>query len=138
MDFGLGNVHVYNLMLTWHAPKYNDYIGTPMEAAARAELDAANGVADLFTEAIGRATEPVGPIDEARTRFLLVHSWSQLHGYVSGVNSHLLDYMTDDPARLKTRMQAQIITNLQREILTLRETTVGGNHENAESHYQKE
>ncbi|MBI9085129.1 MAG: TetR/AcrR family transcriptional regulator [Desulfobacterales bacterium] len=125
MDFGLDNVHFYNLMFTWHAPKYNDYIGTPMEATARAELDAALRVADLFTEAIGRAAEPVCRIDDAQARFLLVHSWSQLHGYVAGVNNHLLDYMTDNPALLKTRMQAQIVTNLQREFLFLKDRCSG-------------
>ena len=121
LNFGLDHVHLYNLMFTWHAPKYNDYIGTPMEAAARAELDAALRVADLFTEAIGRAAEPVCRIDDDQKRFLLVHSWSQLHGYVAGVNSHLLDYMTDDPALLKDRIQAQVVTDLQREFLSLKD-----------------
>jgi AcrR family transcriptional regulator len=119
MDFGFDNVHLYNLMFIWHVPKYNDYIGTPMEAAARAELDVALRVADMFTDAICRAAIPICRLDDAHARFLLVHSWSQLHGYVAGVNSHLLDYMADDPACLKHRIQEQIVTNLEREFKSI-------------------
>lgn len=115
MEFGLTNVHLYNLMFTWHVPKYNDYIGTPMEDAARAELDVALRVAGLFTEAIQWAARAICRLDEPQARFLLVHSWSQLHGYVAGVNNHLLDYIDPNPALLKRRMQEQILTNLLRE-----------------------
>ena len=126
LSFGLDQANVYNLMFTWHVPKYNDYIGTPMEAAARAELDVALRVADLFTDAIRQAAAPVCRLDGAHARFLLVHSWSQLHGYVAGVNNHLLDYMSDDPVLLKHRMQEQIVTNLNREFQSIGEPYPGG------------
>ncbi|WP_051327260.1 TetR family transcriptional regulator [Desulfatibacillum aliphaticivorans] len=38
LDFGLEDSHFYNLMFTWHVPKFQDYFGTPMEAAASHEL----------------------------------------------------------------------------------------------------
>ncbi len=47
VDFGLANPHLYNLMFTWHVPKYNDYVGTSMEKAAYRELKAALKCADL-------------------------------------------------------------------------------------------
>ena len=119
MEFAFDNVNLYNLMFTWHVPKYNDYVGTPMEASARAELDIALRVVDLFTEAIknvaGHGVEQTQP---DRLRLLLVHAWAQLHGYVAGVNNHLLDYLTPAPEELKGRVLDQIVLNLKREIDT--------------------
>ena len=119
MEFAFGNVNLYNLMFTWHVPKYNDYINTPMEASAKAELDIALRVVDLFTEAIkDLAGSTVAKPDPARLRLLLVHAWAQLHGYVAGVNNHLLDYLAPSPVELKGQVLDQIIVNLRREIDT--------------------
>jgi len=37
--------------------------------------------------------------------------WSQMHGYISGVNNTLLDYMHETPLVLKKRAIARLVAN---------------------------
>ena len=48
LTFGLEQSHIYNLMFTWHVPKFKDYVGTPMEPAAKIELETALRVSEIF------------------------------------------------------------------------------------------
>jgi len=103
LDFGLEKANIYNLMFTWHVPKFKDYVGTPMEPAARTELETALTVSDIFIRAIMAAS---GDNDMAKTsaRFHMISMWSQMHGFIAGINNTLLDYMHEDPLALKEQM----------------------------------
>jgi len=103
MDFGLKKSNFYNLMFTWHVPKYNDYIGTPMEHAARNELMTALKVTDFSLDIIKECAGGEHHITDEDARFYLLYVWSLLHGYISGINNTLLDYMHETPLAIKNR-----------------------------------
>ena len=102
-DFGLDQANFYNLMYSWHVPKYNDYVGTPMQQVADLQLEAAMKVPAAFFETIrAYAKERGRAIGEADAWFLLIHYWSQLHGFVAGCNNTILSYIHPVPFRSKT------------------------------------
>ncbi|HPC47617.1 MAG TPA: TetR/AcrR family transcriptional regulator [Deltaproteobacteria bacterium] len=104
VDFGLENAHFYNLMFTWHVPKYKDYLGTPVEGVAAVELETALDVARLVTKAIRECAGPGGRISDRDAGLLLVSFWSTLHGYIAGINNTLLSYMHENPLALRNTM----------------------------------
>ncbi|MFZ5570697.1 MAG: TetR/AcrR family transcriptional regulator [Thermodesulfobacteriota bacterium] len=105
MDFGLGNANFYNLMFTWHVPKYNDYIGTAQEEVAHRELVTALQVTNLALAMIKECAAAAGrPLAEEDARFYLVQNWSTVHGYIAGVNNELIHYMHESPLSVRDRM----------------------------------
>jgi len=116
MAFGLENANLYNLMFTWHVPKYNDYIGTPMEHAAHTELVAAMKVSDLFVSAIRDASGPENPLGDEDARFHMILLWSSLHGYITGMNNTLLDYMHEAPGELSDKILDTLMQNFEASI----------------------
>ncbi|HVN72027.1 MAG TPA: TetR/AcrR family transcriptional regulator [Desulfomonilia bacterium] len=116
VDFGLNHINFYNLMFTWHVPKYNDYLGTTMESTAKIELDTALKVADLSIKAIKECAGEDHTLPEEDARFLLVYLWSTLHGYIAGLNNTLLNYMHDRPASVKEEILDLIHYTFVREL----------------------
>ncbi len=112
LEFGLKKVHFYNLMFTWHVPKYQDYIGTPMEKAAYNELVVAQKVINLFVQAVKELAEPEVSLTDKEARFYIVYFWSLVHGYIAGNNNHLLDYIYPHPERLKDRILELLFKNI--------------------------
>ena len=121
VNFGLEHANIYNLMFTWHVPKYNDYVGTPMEQAATAELTTALKCRDFFLRCISACLGEDVTAKEEAIGNELVQIWSYMHGYVAGINNSLLDYMHDDPVSLKNLTIDRIITGAQRDLTTLKE-----------------
>ncbi|MCG8635593.1 MAG: TetR/AcrR family transcriptional regulator [Desulfobacterales bacterium] len=113
VNFGFERANMYNLMFTWHVPKYNDYVGTPMEEVARQELAMALKCADFFMESVRACIRDDSGVGEEDLRFELVQAWSQMHGYIAGINNALLDYMHEDPLSLKERMISRICRNIR-------------------------
>ncbi|MFP4040361.1 MAG: TetR/AcrR family transcriptional regulator [Desulfosudaceae bacterium] len=101
LAFGLEQANFYNLMFTWHVPKYQDYVGTPMEAAARHELEESQKVYLFVIDAAREFAETVGHVPEERLRGDIIFFWSTLHGYIAGVNNSLLGYMHEAPLSLR-------------------------------------
>jgi len=116
VTFGLDNPHIYNLMFTWHVPKYNDYVGTPMEKAAYRELTAALKCSDLFMGLIDAFLEKKPGATEDVLRFEMIQIWSQMHGYVSGINNTLLDYMHETPLALQERIIERLVANTEQAL----------------------
>jgi len=115
LNFGLEQANIYNLMFTWHVPKFKDYVGTPMEPTAQFELETALKVSDIFMQAIKLAAgDRIISDDEAR--FHMIRMWSQMHGYIAGINNTLLDYMHDNPLSLKERLLDQVVESFQTQI----------------------
>jgi AcrR family transcriptional regulator len=121
IDFGIEHANIYNLMFTLHVPKFNDYMDTPMEQAAQVELDTALKCADFFMDRINACLGDGVAVKESDTRCELIRIWSQMHGYVAGINNTLLDYMHDHPIDLKSQMIDRIISTSQRELTALRQ-----------------
>jgi hypothetical protein len=116
VTFGLDNPHIYNLMFTWHVPKYNDYVGTSMEKAAYRELTAALKCSDLFMGVIDACLGKKSGAAEDVLRFEMIQIWSQMHGYVSGVNNTLLDYMHETPLALQERIIERLVANTEQAL----------------------
>jgi AcrR family transcriptional regulator len=117
MDFALEHVNLYNLMFVWHVPKYDDYVGTAMEAVALDELEVALDNQRLLASTI---VDCVGhPLDEDDLRFAAIRIWSQMHGYVAGVNNTLVGYMHPDPGRIHDRMVRSVQSAARAEVLRL-------------------
>ncbi len=115
VDFGLEQSNLYNLMFTWHVPKFNDYVGTPMEPVARVELDAALKVSTLFVEAI-KDCAGATPMSDGQVRFFMIQLWTQGHGYIAGINNHLLDYMHEAPRELKDQLVDSMMKHFRSDL----------------------
>jgi AcrR family transcriptional regulator len=103
IDFGLEEPHFYNIMFTWHVPKFRDYENTPLEAAARLELETALKVYQLVLDEMNILLEPMGMADQDELQFWAIYFWATLHGYVAGLNNTLLNYMHENPNVLNER-----------------------------------
>lgn len=119
VDFGFDSSNFYNLMFTWHVPKYEDYIKTPLEQAATIELSAGLKVRTLFLKAI---REYAGTheflVEEGDIEFYFVVFWSVLHGFISGNNNTILSYMHDNPMGLKERVLEFVLEKMAFSIIS--------------------
>jgi len=114
LDFGVHKSNFYNLMFTWHVPKYRDYVDTPMEPAARHELFESQKVYLFFIEAVKELAEGVRPITDDEARELIIYFWSTLHGYIAGTNNNLLNYMHESPGDLKEIILENLFSHMRR------------------------
>jgi AcrR family transcriptional regulator len=136
IDFGLENDNLYNLMFTWHVPKFKDYVGTSMERLAPRELRAALSCDDLFRALIRACVRSAPPIDESKIRFEMIQIWSQMHGYLANINNTSLSYICEDPVSLKEAVVNRIAENAFRnlEILTCPSCTPGSTQDEQPLH----
>jgi AcrR family transcriptional regulator len=115
VDFGLTYANVYNLMFTWHVPKFEDYVGTDLEAVALVELEAALENQRLVAAVLSACSD--GPLGDDDLRFLTVWLWTQLHGYVAGINNTLLGYMHPEPLAIRARLTHHVVATMK-DVLT--------------------
>lgn len=120
--FGLEQTHLYNLMFTWHVPKFNDYIGTPLEPVAQVELNTALSVSEIFIKAIKKTSEKSAPFTDEEARFHMIWMWAQMHGFIAGYNNTLLDYMHEKPITLKDRILKQTFDHFKQDIISRQKT----------------
>lgn len=116
LKFGIKQANFYNLMFTWHVPKYQDYVGTPVEAAARHELEESQKVYLFTIDTVRELAGTIGPATEERIRDYIIFFWSALHGYVAGINNHLLNYMHEEPLSLRDTIVDNLFDYLRKTI----------------------
>ncbi len=119
VDFGLEEPHIYSLLFTLPVPKYNDYLGTPLEQSAFHALTAGVKVVDIFAEA-GRGLLkglPAGAENYALLR--PTYYWIILHGFISSNNSRSLHYMYAGPVSVKEHVMEQVMKGIAQEISRL-------------------
>ena len=116
LSFGMDQTNFYNLMFTWHVPKYNDYVGTAIEPTARLELEAALKSTALFIQAIKECLDAPAKGADDEARLIMIYLWTQLHGFIAGYNNTLLDYMHADPKALKAVLFDRIKRSLRSEL----------------------
>ena len=120
IDFGLNNANFYNLMYSWHVPKFKDYLGTSMEAVARLQLEGALKIPEIFFSTIKAYARSLDTaIADEEAVFLMVHYWSQIHGFVAGCNNTILYYLHENPVSLKEKHIDGIAEKFRKEILGL-------------------
>ncbi|MCF8035416.1 MAG: TetR/AcrR family transcriptional regulator [Desulfobacteraceae bacterium] len=123
VDFGLEHANLYNLMFTWHVPKFRDYVGTEMEPAARLELETGLKVSRLFIDTIRAYPGGGQTVPEDDARFLMIQFWSQAHGYIAGINNTLLDYMHETPLAIKNRLIDSMLDNFRAAVVACERTS---------------
>jgi AcrR family transcriptional regulator len=121
VNFGLEHANIYNLMFTWHVPKFNDYVGTPMEQVAQEELTIALKCADFFMARIVATVGSDFAIKDEEIHSELIRIWAQMHGYVAGINNNLLDYLHENPLALSDQIIERIFACSQRELSALKQ-----------------
>jgi len=116
IEFGITQSHYYNLMFTWNVPKYNDYANTSLENLARVELNTSLALFERFITIIRKAKPDICDEDAS---FYVIFFWSVVHGYISGYNNTLLNYMHHDPLSIKERIMETMITHIRKEFFSL-------------------
>lgn len=103
VDFGTGKPDYYEIMFSRNTPKFTDYRGTPMEAAATIEKQTALKVADIACGTILEFRNSGNMISDDDAHYLTLLAWSTLHGIVNLYNSRVLQETTDDADRFIER-----------------------------------
>lgn len=119
-DYGFHHANFYNLMYSWHVPKFNDYIGTSMEPVAHLQLEGALKVPEIFLKTIKAYAQLLNKIiTDEEAVFLLIHYWSQIHGFIAGCNNTNLYYLHNDPTSLKGKHLDYIAEKFERDLSRL-------------------
>ncbi len=87
LNFGITNPHYYHLMFSMIAPKYQDYIGTPMEEVAFTEKQNSLRVLGLAISIVDEYTKDHPGYQGVDPKLIAIQLWSQLHGIISLYNS---------------------------------------------------
>ncbi len=98
LTFGIENYNYYEIMFSPVLPKYNDYVGTPLESIAAIEMDYSQKIIDLSVFTIVEVLGKKNDIDPAETERRMIEIWSMLHGMISLYNSRMIDYVIKKPA----------------------------------------
>ncbi len=115
LEYGLENANFYNLMFTWHVPKYGDYLGTDLEGMATEQLLDSIRLYNLLLRTVEEATSSGEPMAGEDARFHVIYFWSLLHGYIAGYNNTMLNYMHDDPISIKDRLLDRMMNTIRME-----------------------
>ncbi len=110
MAFGINKPRYYDIMFTRPTPKYNDYIGTPLEKISEIEYKISMDIAAL---ALKTASDVIGPSagDEILTR-RLVQIWSLLHGMITLNNSQVMGYVAASAEKIYKKINDEFIGSL--------------------------
>lgn len=110
MTFGINKPRYYDIMFTRPTPKYNDYIGTPLEKISEIEYKISMDIAAL---ALNAAKDVMGPGagDEMLTQ-RLVQVWSLLHGMITLNNSQVMGYVATSAQQIYQKIIDEFIDSL--------------------------
>ncbi|MBC2714065.1 MAG: TetR/AcrR family transcriptional regulator [Desulfobacteraceae bacterium] len=111
MTFGISKPRYYDIMFTRPTPKYNDYIGTPLEKISKIEYKISMDIAAL---AIKAAADVIGPSagEEILTR-RLVQLWSLIHGMITLNNSQVMGYVAESAEQVYQKIIDEVIDSLK-------------------------
>ena len=86
-DFGKTDPHYYYLMFTMVAPKYLDYVGSPMESIALEEKENAVKVLEFAVSIVQQYINDHPGYNGMDGKLVTMQFWSQVHGIVSLLNN---------------------------------------------------
>lgn len=98
-DFGINFPNYYDFMFNLPTPKYTDYIGTDIETTASLEKETSLRCFTIFHNLIfAYSTEMNFNGDNELISYLVITTWSDLHGIISLYNSRVL-YEVNEASR---------------------------------------
>lgn len=95
--FGFEKPNYYDLMFTWHVPKFNDFRGTELEPLALKELQTAMKSFELLVQIVKEVSIEYGCINENDAPRYAILLFSSIHGIVALRNNTILHYVHEDP-----------------------------------------
>jgi AcrR family transcriptional regulator len=95
--FGIQNYNYYEIMFSPALPKYNDYVGTPLENLASVEMGYSRKIMDLAMASVSDIMRQNKNSKPAVIEMRMIEVWSMLHGMISLYNSSMIDYLTTKP-----------------------------------------
>lgn len=111
-NFGFDERHYYEIMFTRSTPKYNDYLGTPMEKLAAVEMDYSMKIVEMAGRAIEEVTSSrQGPdTNSDNTGMKVMQVWGLLHGIISLYHSNIAQYIVSDSSQVVEKIMSDITT----------------------------
>lgn len=110
MTFGINKPRYYDIMFTRPTPKYNDYVGTPLEKLSEIEYKISM---DIVTIAIKTASGVMGPtVGKALLTQRLVQIWSLMHGMITLNNSQVMGYVAASAEQIYKKIIDEFIESL--------------------------
>ncbi len=111
MAFGINKPRYYDIMFTRPTPKYNDYVGTPLEKISEIEYKISMDIAALALEAAKEVMGSNAEDEELLTR-RLVQIWSLMHGMITLNNSQVMGYVADSADQVYKKIIDEFIDSL--------------------------
>jgi len=97
VEFGTGNINIYDIMFNRPIKQYSDYIGTPQEELSYDEYHSSMRALSFAVEVIRDYRETRSDLKPADPKFLAIQCISTLHGIISLHNSGVLYQIDDNP-----------------------------------------
>lgn len=111
--FGFEKPNYYDLMFTWHVPKFNDFRGTDLEPLAFKELQTAMKSFDLLLQTIEQVSDRYGCIKKDEARQYAIQMFAAIHGIVAFKNNTILYYVHEDPDTILDSLLDGILSPLR-------------------------
>lgn len=96
INFGLKHSSYYDIMFTYPTPKYNDYVGTPLEKLSEVEYKISMDIATLALNVVKSLMSKELAADDEKVQMYFIAAWSMLHGMISLYNSKVVRYTIQD------------------------------------------
>jgi AcrR family transcriptional regulator len=108
LNFGINNNHYYDIMFNRPTPKYNDYVGTPLESLAAVEMELSNKIIGLALETISIFTDNNSK-EKKDIEKKILFIWSLLHGMITLYKSNIASYVANDPEKIYKEIIDELI-----------------------------
>ncbi len=96
IDFGMKHSSYYDIMFTYPTPKYDDYVGTPLEKLSEIEYRISMDIVTLAFNAVKSLLGEDLAGDDEKVQMYFIAAWSMLHGMISLYNSKVVRYTMKD------------------------------------------
>jgi AcrR family transcriptional regulator len=109
ISFGLQHSSYYDIMFTYPTPKYNDYVGTPLEKLSEVEYKISMDIATLALTVVKSLMSNELAADDEKVQMYFIAAWSMLHGMISLYNSKVVRYTIQDTEAIYEKMIPELL-----------------------------
>lgn len=102
--FGLKHSSYYDIMFTYPTPKYDDYVGTPLEKLSEIEYKISMDIVSLSMKALTALMGGEDKLDDQEVQMRFIAAWSMLHGMISLHNSKVVRYTIRDTEAIYNKL----------------------------------